>query len=329
MSLPTVLVTGGAGYIGSHACKALARAGWQPVTVDNLFRGHRRAVRWGPFEHADITDRAALDRILLKWQPEAILHFAGLAYVGESVSDPGLYWRVNVLGAFTLIEAARDAGIRRLVFSSTCATYGIPDQLPITEATPQAPINPYGYTKLAVERLLADMSHAHGLRSISLRYFNAAGADPEGEIGWDHDPDTRIVPLAVKAALGAGPKLQVLGTDYPTPDGTCIRDYIHVSDLADAHVKALESLMAGAETTRLNLGTGTGISIRQLCASVEKTLGRPVPLVESPRRAGDPPILVADAAAARHTLGWRPVRSDLDSIIADAAAWVRRQHNQE
>jgi len=328
MSATPILVTGGAGYIGSHTCKALAAAGYLPITVDNLARGHRDAVKWGPFEHADITDRASLDRILKKWHPAAILHFAGLAYVGESVTDPGLYWRVNVVGAFTLIEAARDAGIDKLVFSSTCATYGIPEVLPITETTPQNPINPYGYTKLAVERLLADMDVAHGLRSISLRYFNAAGADPEGEIGWDHDPDTRIVPLAVKAALGVGPALSVLGTDYPTPDGTCVRDYIHVSDLASAHVQALKALEAGAKTQRLNLGTGRGISIRELIDAVEKVLERKVPVITSPRRPGDPPTLVADASAAQAALNWRPVRSDLDSIIADAASWVRRHHNR-
>jgi UDP-arabinose 4-epimerase len=324
----TVLVTGGAGYVGSHTAKALAAAGYQPVTVDNLARGFAHAVRWGALERGDILDRDFLDGVMTRWRPAAVLHFAALAYVGESVSDPARYWRNNVAGTLTLLEAMRYHGVGRIVFSSTCATYGLPVRLPLDEDHPQAPISPYGATKLAVERLLADFDVAHGLRSVALRYFNAAGADPDGDLGENHDPETHLIPLAIGAALGTQPKLKIFGTDYPTADGTCIRDYIHVSDLASAHVAALGYLEAGGASTACNLGTGAGLSVRQILSEVARVAGRPVPADEAPRRPGDPPELVADPARARRLLGWTPRCSDVASVIATAYAWATRAHRR-
>lgn len=327
MSLP-VLVTGGAGYIGSHTCKALAQAGYRPVTYDNLSRGFRDAVRYGPLVVGDIADRATLDAALAAHKPIAILHFAAVAYVGESVADPLLYYRNNTAGALNLIEAALAAGIDKLVFSSTCATYGVPKHLPIDEDTPQQPINPYGRSKRMVEQMLQDIGAVTPLRSVALRYFNACGADPDGEIGENHEPETHLLPLAINAALGLGPELQVFGNDYPTPDGTCIRDYIHVTDLADAHVRALTYLAQGGPTTAINLGTGSGFSIREILTAVEQVLAAPVPHRISPRRPGDPPSLVALAEKARDVLGWEPKYSDIETIVRTAAAWARRHHNQ-
>jgi UDP-arabinose 4-epimerase len=324
----TVLVTGGAGYVGSHTAKALARAGYHPVTLDNLGRGFAHAVRWGPLERGDILDRGFLDAAITRWRPSAVLHFAAFSYVGESVGAPALYYRNNVVGSLTLLEAMRDHGIANIVFSSTCATYGLPVKLPLAEDHPQAPINPYGASKLMVERLLADMGAAHGLRSVALRYFNAAGADPDGEIGENHDPETHLIPLAIGAALGTQPKLKIFGTDYPTADGTCIRDYIHVSDLADAHVAALRHLEAGGASMACNLGTGSGLSVRAIVSEVERVAGRAVPAEEGPRRAGDPPELVADPTRARERLGWTPQRSDIASVISTAYRWAARQHNR-
>jgi len=324
----TVLVTGGAGYVGSHTAKALAQAGYQPVTVDNLGRGFAHAVRWGPLERGDILDRAFLDAAIRRWQPQAVLHFAAHSYVGESVTAPGLYYRNNVVGSLTLLEAMRDHAIANIVFSSTCATYGLPVRLPLSEDHPQAPINPYGASKLMVERLLADFGAAHGLRSVALRYFNAAGADPDGEIGENHDPETHLIPLAIGAALGTQPKLKIFGTDYATADGTCIRDYIHVTDLAAAHVAALRHLEAGGASVACNLGTGAGLSVRAILTEVERVAGRSVPAEEGPRRAGDPPELVADAARARQLLGWTPQCSDIASVISTAYQWAARQHNR-
>jgi UDP-arabinose 4-epimerase len=323
----TVLVTGGAGYVGSHAAKALAAAGYRPVSVDNLSRGSAAAVRWGPLEQGDILDRGFLDAVIARHRPTAVLHFAALAYVGESVTDPGRYYRTNVVGSLTLLEAMRDHGIGRIVFSSTCATYGLPVRLPLAEDHPQAPINPYGATKLAVERMLGDFGGAHGLGSVALRYFNAAGADPEGAIGENHEPETHLIPLAIGAALGVRPSLKIFGTDYPTADGTCIRDYIHVSDLAAAHVAALRHLEAGGTSTACNLGTGAGLSVREIVAEVARVAGRPVPTETAPRRPGDPPELVADPARARALLGWTPRYSDITTVISTAYAWAARRHN--
>lgn len=316
-----VLVAGGAGYIGSHSCKALHAAGYQPVVFDNLSTGHDWAVRWGPLEIGDIGDPAALHEVIARHRPVAIVHFAADALVGESVTDPAKYYRNNTLGSFTLLEAARAAGIRHVVFSSTCASYGIPSVIPISEDHPQSPINAYGSSKLAVEHMLTHYAPAYGLSSVSLRYFNAAGASPDGDLGEEHDPETHLIPLAIGAALGTRPPLQIFGTDYNTPDGTAIRDYIHVCDLADAHVAALRYLLAGGETIRLNLGTGRGLSVREIIALVSEVTGRPVPIEEAPRRAGDPPVLVADAARAASLLGWQPRLNTPRDIVESASRW--------
>jgi UDP-arabinose 4-epimerase len=327
MSL-SILVTGGAGYIGSHACKALARAGYRPVVLDNLSRGRRLAVRWGPLVEADLADRARVAAALTEHGISAVLHFAAYAYVGESVADPALYYRNNLGGSLSLLEAMREVGVDKIVFSSTCATYGILERMPIAETAPQLPVNPYGETKLAIERALRWYGSAYGLRSVSLRYFNAAGADPEGEIGECHEPETHLVPLVLQAALGQRGQIEVFGTDYPTPDGTAIRDYIHVQDLADAHLRAIEHLVAGGPGAALNLGTGRGHSVREVIAAAEAVGGRPVPWRAAPRRPGDPPILVADPSRAIEVLGWRPTLSDLDTILATALAWHATEPRQ-
>ena len=320
-----VLVTGGAGYIGSHACKALAAAGYIPVTFDNVVYGHRSAVRWGPFVYGDILDRSALDAALRAWQPVAVMHFAAFAYVGESVTNPGKYYRNNVVGTLTLLEALRDAGVAQFVFSSTCATYGVPKAVPIAESHPQQPINPYGASKLMIERMLRDFDVAHGLRSISLRYFNAAGADPDGDIGEAHDPETHLIPLVLDAAAGVRPNVTVFGADYPTPDGTCIRDYIHVTDLAQAHVLALEVLQRGASSTAYNLGNGIGFSVRQVIDVAESVTGRQIPVKFGTQRAGDPARLVGDASRIRAELGWQPRYTDLADIVETAWRWHSKE----
>jgi UDP-arabinose 4-epimerase len=319
-----ILVTGGAGYIGSHACKALARAGYLPIVYDSLVYGHEDAVKWGPLEKGDILDRDRLDAVMAAHRPALVMHFAAFAYVGESVTDPAKYYRNNIVGTLNLLDSMRAHDVGALVFSSTCATYGIPAALPIDEETPQAPINPYGFTKLAIERALADYGHAYGLRYAAMRYFNAAGADPDGDLGERHDPETHAVPLAIFAALGRGPEFQVFGADYPTPDGTAIRDYIHVSDLADAHVKAVPYLLNGGESGAFNLATGRGTSVAELLAAVERATGRKTPRRMAPRRAGDPPSLYAVARKAEAVLGWRPQYQDIDPIVATAANWFAR-----
>lgn len=321
---PKILVTGGAGYIGAHTCKALAAAGYMPVTYDNLVYGHERAVRWGPLERGDIQDRTRLDAVIEQYAPRAVIHFAAYAYVGESVTDPGKYYRNNVAGTLTLLEAMREHAVANIVFSSTCATYGIPATVPISEATPQHPINPYGASKLMVERMLADFGIAHDLGWIALRYFNAAGADPDTEIGEAHDPETHLIPLALDAAAGRRPALTIFGHDYDTPDGTCVRDYIHVADLAQAHVLALKALEAGVRSQPMNLGNGAGFTVREVIASVERVTGLNVPYEFGNRRAGDPPSLISDATVARTALGWNPQLADLDTIIATAWAWHQR-----
>ncbi|TVQ90848.1 MAG: UDP-glucose 4-epimerase GalE [Chromatiaceae bacterium] len=320
-----ILVTGGAGYIGSHTCKALAQAGYRPIAYDNLSYGHRWAVRWGPLEDGDISDRAHLDAVIAQYQPAAVMHFAAFAYVGESVRDPGKYYRNNVAGSLTLLEAMRDHGIRQCVFSSTCATYGVPQQSPIPEDHPQRPINPYGASKLMIERILQDFDAAHGLRSIALRYFNAAGADPDAEIGESHDPETHLIPLVLDAAAGRRPAITIYGDDYDTPDGTCIRDYIHVTDLAQAHVLALQTLLRGAGSTAYNLGNGHGYSVREVIDRAAQITARPIPRERSARRPGDPPTLVGDAQRIRRELGWQPRYADLDSILSTAWQWHQRR----
>ena len=321
------LVTGGAGYIGSHACKALAKAGYQPVVYDNLVYGHDWAVRWGPLEQGDITDRTRLDEVIQQYRPEAVMHFAAYAYVGESVQEPGKYYRNNVAGTLTLLEAARDHHIARFIFSSTCASYGVPNQIPISEDHPQQPINPYGWSKLMIEQILRDFDTAHGLRSISLRYFNAAGADPDGEIGEAHDPETHLIPLVLDAASGRREAITVFGADYNTPDGTCIRDYIHVSDLAEAHVLALRALEQGAPSTVYNLGNGQGFSVREVIECARRVTACEIPVQVGPRRAGDPPRLIGSAVRSQRELGWRAQYSDLDIIMQTAWAWHRRRNS--
>lgn len=321
MSFGSILVTGGAGYIGSHSCKALAAAGYTPVTYDNLVHGHRGAVRWGPFIEGDVEDRQRLTAVMRDFHVDAVMHFAAYAYVGESVQDPQKYFRNNVTNALMLLDAMRDTSVEHIVFSSTCATYGIPDSLPISEAAPQRPVNPYGETKLMIERALYWYGRAYRFKSCCLRYFNAAGADPDCEIGECHDPETHLIPLALDAALGRRPNIEIFGHDFPTPDGTAVRDYTHVRDLASAHVQALRYLQAGGESVAVNLGTGQGHSVREVIATVEAITGCPVPRLEVPRRAGDPPELVADARYAYRLLGWRPRVSDLETIIRTAWAW--------
>jgi UDP-arabinose 4-epimerase len=320
----SVLVTGGAGYVGAHACKALASAQYLPVTYDSLVHGHERAVRWGPFVHGDILDRRRVDWAIAEYRPVAIMHFAAFAYVGESVADPGKYYRNNVMGSLTVLEAARDAGIQNFVFSSTCATYGAPARMPIVEATPQIPINPYGASKLMVERILADFHIAHSIRSTTLRYFNAAGGDQDGEIGEDHHPETHLIPLVLDAASGRRQNVTIFGADYSTPDGTCLRDYVHVSDLADAHVLALDRLLTGAASDVFNLGNGQGFSVRQVVDTAERITGLKVPVKFGDRRPGDPAALISDATRARDVLGWRPRLNDLDEIVRTAWAWHQR-----
>jgi UDP-glucose-4-epimerase GalE len=320
-----VLVTGGAGYIGSHTCKALAKRGLVPVTFDNLSRGFAHAVKWGPLVIGDLANPDDIRGVFAKFDISAVIHFAAFAYVGESVSNPGAYFRNNIGGTLNLIHVMAEKGIRHLVFSSTCAVYGTPQSLPIREDSPTAPINPYGESKLQVEKILSWYANAHDLTWIALRYFNAAGADPEGEIGENHDPETHLIPLAIKAAFGSGPALSVFGDDHPTEDGTPVRDYIHVSDLADAHIRALDHLSGGAPSGIFNLGTGTGASVRQIIAEVESVTGLEVPHVFAERRTGDPPQLVADPQRAFSALGWRPRHSDLGTIIRSAAGWERRR----
>jgi UDP-arabinose 4-epimerase len=320
-----VLVTGGAGYIGAHTCKALDAAGYRPIVYDNLVTGHRAAVRWGPFEYGDILDRSRLDEVIARHAPQAILHFAAFAQVGESVVDPGKYYRNNVAGSLTLLQAMRAHGLRRIIFSSSCAIYGTPRSLPLTESAPLDPINPYGRSKLMVEQMLADYATSDDLRWVALRYFNAAGADPDGEIGEDHDPETRIVPLAIAAAGRSHAPLTLYGTDYDTPDGTCVRDYVHVSDLADAHVAALQASERGLASGPFNLGAGRGVSIREVIATIEEVTGLPVAVREGPRRMGDPAILFADAGKAQEMLRWFPRRSDLRNIVGSAWRWHQAQ----
>ena len=321
---PVVLVTGGAGYVGSHACLALHEAGFVPVVYDNLSNGHEAFVQWGPFERGDILDRDRLDAVIARHRPTAVMHFAALIEVGESVLQPARFYRNNVIGALTLLEAAQAAGIDRVVFSSSCATYGEPVRVPMDETHPQVPINPYGRTKLMIEQALGDLDRHAGLRSVSLRYFNAAGADPQGRIGERHSPETHAIPLVIQALLGQRPSFSVFGSDYDTADGTAVRDYVHVLDLADAHVRAIRYLQDGGATTAINLGTGTGTSVRELISAIEAVAGARLPVVEADRRAGDAPLLVANGTRAREVLGWTPSRN-LMEITRSALAWHRAE----
>jgi UDP-glucose-4-epimerase GalE len=316
-----ILVTGGAGYIGAHGCKALRAAGHEPVVFDNFRTGWREAIRFGEGIEGDLLDPDALADAFARVKPDAVMHFAALSNVGESMQDPALYWRNNVGGSLNLLCAMRDAGCGAIVFSSTAATYGEPEEDPITEAAPQRPINPYGASKLAVEAMLADFERAHGIRSIAFRYFNVAGADPDREVGEHHVPETHLVPNALDAVAGAREALTLNGDDYPTPDGTCIRDYVHVMDLVDAHALGTDWLLEGGGSLRLNLGTGSGFSVRQVIDAAAEATGESVPVRLGPRRAGDPARLVCDGGRAREVLGWRPERSQIGRMIADAWAW--------
>lgn len=320
--MKTALVTGGAGYIGSHACKALSQAGITPVAYDDLSRGHAWAVKWGPFERGHVGDVTRLRAVLARHRPDAVLHFAGLAYVHESVLDPLPYFDTNVQGTAALLTAMRAENVRRIVFSSSCATYGLPERLPIAEDAPQQPVSPYGWSKLAAEQVIKASARAYGLEYVVLRYFNAAGADPDGEIGEAHDPETHLIPNTVNAALMEGAELVVYGTDYDTPDGTCIRDFVHVTDLADAHVLALKALERGEVNLSFNVGTGEGFSILDVIRSVERVTGRAVKYRTQPRREGDPPRLVADSTRLKQTLRWQPRHSDLDNIASSASRWA-------
>jgi UDP-arabinose 4-epimerase len=318
----TVLVVGGAGYIGSHVCKELHRAGYSPVCYDNLIHGHRHAVRWGPFEHGDIADSRKLLEVFAAHRPCGVVHLAAFAYVGESVVKPAKYYLNNVAGSLSLLEAMRVSGVSAMVFSSTCAVYGVPKVMPITEQTVPDPVNPYGASKLMIERMMRDYHRAYGLNSIALRYFNAAGADPNGDIGEEHDPETHLIPLVLDTALGRRDALTVFGDDYPTDDGTCIRDYIHVTDLARAHVLALQRIEREPSTClSMNLGTGKGCSIRQVLEVAERITGKSIAFSMAARREGDPPALVADANEALRHLGWKAAYADIAQIIGHAWAF--------
>lgn len=321
-----VLVTGGAGYIGSHACKALSNAGYLPVTVDNLSSGHRDFVKWGPLFEADIRDSVVLNDAFAEHRPVAVMHFAAHAYVGESVADPQKYYDNNVTGSLSLLAAARRAGVQRIVFSSTCATYGQPDNLPITEDTPQRPINPYGRSKLMIEEMLSDFDTAYGMRSIALRYFNACGADPDGEIGEDHDPELHLIPRVIYRAMGKNIDLTVFGTDYPTPDGTALRDYIHVTDLAEAHVLALRRLIDTDHSDRINLGVGRSYSVLEVIEAARAVSGHIFTYETALKRSGDPVELLASVARAKEQLGFTASRSSLDDILTTAFAWHGQRH---
>jgi UDP-arabinose 4-epimerase len=323
--MKTILVTGGAGFVGSHACKALSRAGYLPVTFDNFEGGHERAVKWGPLEHGDLRNDKDLARVFEAWRPWAVMHFAAYAYVGESTVDPAKYYDNNIGGTAKLLRACAAFGCKNIVFSSTCATYGVPEHLPLTEDAAQNPVNPYGYTKLVVERMLKDADAAYGMRHVALRYFNAAGGDPDGELGELHQPETHLIPPVQFAAMGREPSIKIFGHDYPTPDGTCVRDYVHVSDLADAHVAAVDWLAAGNASNSFNLGNGRGFSVAEVVTTSEKVTGRSVRTEMCARRTGDPPVLVSDSSKARELLGWTPKFPQLDEQITHAWAWFREK----
>jgi len=320
-----VLVTGGAGYVGSHAAKALALHGHDVVTLDNLSTGHAWAVKWGPLVPGDIGDRNLVRNVLDNHQPDAVLHFAGSAYVGESMTAPERYFRNNVIGGLSLLESIVSDGVRPFVFSSTCATYGTPDLLPISEETPQIPVNPYGASKVMIEQSLRWYGESHDLPWAALRYFNASGADEDGEIGEVHHPEPHLIPRTIAAANGRSGPLGVFGTDYPTRDGTAIRDYVHVTDLAIAHVVAIDRLREGMTSGGFNLGSGSGFSVLEVIEEVEALSGRTVPFTEEPRRPGDPAELVADASLAAKELGWEPRLASLEPIVASALQWATQE----
>jgi UDP-glucose 4-epimerase len=328
MNQETILVTGGAGYIGSHAVLALKRAGYEVVVLDNLVYGHRDLVEKLQVNLivGDTSDRALLDRLFTNHNISAVMHFAAYAYVGESVTDPSKYYRNNVIGTLTLLDAMMAASIKKFVFSSTCATYGIPETVPIPENHPQNPINPYGASKLMVERMLSDFDTAYDFKSVCFRYFNAAGADPDGLLGEDHNPETHLIPLVLQTALGKRESVSIFGTDYDTSDGTCIRDYIHVTDLANAHVLGLEYLLNGGDSTVFNLGNGNGFSVQEVIETAKEITGKEIKVQKCDRRPGDPPILVGSSDKARTVIGWHPQYSDLKDILSHAWKWHQHRH---
>jgi len=318
-----ILVTGGAGYIGSHVCKILANAGYTPVVYDNLVYGHRWAVKWGPFEFGDIADRNRLNEVIRVFKPEAVMHFAAYAYVGESVIKPSKYYQNNVAGTLNLLEAVKDYSIDKFIFSSTCAIYGTPKKIPIPENHPQIPISPYGKSKLMIEQILQDYDKAYGIRSVSLRYFNAAGADPDGEIGESHNPETHLIPLVLQSAINPSQPIEIFGNDYQTKDGTCIRDYIHVTDLARAHVQALQYLENGGKTDAFNFGNQQGFSVLEVIQAANRITGKKIRYEVGPRRKGDPPSLVSKAERAKEILGWLPKYRQLEKQILHAWNWLQ------
>ena len=316
-----ILIVGGAGYIGSHVNKFLNKAGVKTLVFDNLVYGHRESVKWGEFILGDLADRDQISLCFEKYPIKAVMHFSAFAYVGESVTHPAKYYLNNVSNTLNLLEAMRKSGVRYFIFSSTCATYGVPENIPITEDHPQKPVNPYGKSKLMIEEILADYDKAYGIRHINLRYFNAAGADPEGEVGEDHDPETHLIPLAVYAALGKREDINIFGTDYSTKDGTCIRDYIHVNDLSEAHIKALKYLMDKDTSNSFNLGNGVGHSVWEIIDAVKRVSRRNFKIVESKRREGDPPVLISNYDKAVKTLGWKPKFTEIDTVVETAYRW--------
>ena len=325
----TILVTGGAGYIGSHSVLTLQNAGYEVIVLDNLVYGHQDLVEkvlQAKLIVGDTCDRVLLQQVFSQYKIDAVMHFAAYAYVGESVTKPAKYYQNNVVGTFTLLEAMLEAGVNNFVFSSTCATYGVPNSVPIKEEQPQNPINPYGATKLMVERMLQDFAHAYDFRSVCLRYFNAAGADPEARLGEDHNPETHLIPLVLQTALGHRESISIFGTDYDTPDGSCVRDYIHILDIAQAHILALEYLLQDGKTDVFNLGNGNGFSVKQVIETARKVTGKEIKVQMSDRRPGDPPVLVGSGAKARNILGWQPQYSNLEDIIAHAWQWHQKRH---
>lgn len=316
-----ILIAGGAGYIGSHTNKLLNERGYRTVVFDNLVYGHREFVRWGEFFKGDLSNPVEIRECFRKYPVHAVMHFSAFAYVGESVENPSKYYFNNVVNTLNLLEVMREFGVRYFIFSSTCAVYGIPEQVPINEEAPKRPVNPYGKTKLMIEQILEDYDRAYGIKHINLRYFNAAGADPEAEIGEWHEPETHLIPLTIYAALGAKEDIKIFGTDYPTKDGTCIRDYIHVMDLAEAHIKALEYLVRHDRSDAFNLGNGEGYSVREIIESVRRISKKDFRVTEVGRRPGDPPVLISDSKKARELLGWEPRYRDIDSIVETAWRW--------
>lgn len=325
MDSENILVTGGAGFIGSHICKQLSRAGYVPVVYDHLKRGHAKFVKWGPLETGDLADGNALIQVMRKYRPKGVVHLAAYAYVSESVEEPIAYYRNNVVGTINLLHAMDVAGVDNMVYSSTCAVYGIPASVPVREDHPHSPVSPYGRTKSIAEAILRDVSDHRGIRSLSLRYFNAAGADPDGELGELHDPETHLIPLVLETAAGLRPHVDIYGGDYATKDGTCVRDFVHVTDLADAHLLALQTLGQGHPTSSYNLGSGNGFSVLDIIAAARQVTGRPIPYIIKPRRKGDPDLLVSDSSRAVRDLGWSPRFPSIHQMLEHAWNWRRKQ----